>query len=133
MKFRWSLAPSQPSLAGQLAQTLDIPSLLAQCLLNRGLAPVNAEVVGFSGDRAYLMPTDEVQGLSSGATVVPRHLPPLAPQLGQPLHPWRRGEDRAAEYIENLGWQVLARNWRCREGEADIVAYDPSADALVVV
>ncbi len=38
MKFRWSLAPSQPSLAGQLAQTLDIPSLLAQCLLNRGLA-----------------------------------------------------------------------------------------------
>ena len=60
----------------------------------RGLAPVNAEVVGFSGDRAYLMPTDEVQGLSSGATVVPRTLPPLAPQLGQPLHPWRRGEDR---------------------------------------
>jgi hypothetical protein len=33
----------------------------------RGTAPVNAEVVGFSGDRAYLMPTDEVQGLSSGA------------------------------------------------------------------
>jgi len=60
----------------------------------RGMAPVNAEVVGFSGDRAYLMPTDEVQGLSSGATVVPRHLPPLAPQLGAPLHPWRRGEDR---------------------------------------
>ena len=60
----------------------------------RGAAPVNAEVVGFSGDRAYLMPTDEVQGLSSGATVVPRHLPPLAPKLGQPLHPWRRGEDR---------------------------------------
>ncbi|RTL43976.1 MAG: flagellar protein export ATPase FliI [Burkholderiales bacterium] len=60
----------------------------------RGAAPVNAEVVGFSGDRAYLMPTDEVQGLSSGASVVPRHLPPLAPKLGQPLHPWRRGEDR---------------------------------------
>jgi len=60
----------------------------------RGSPPVNAEVVGFSGDRAYLMPTDEVQGLSSGATVVPRHLPPLAPKLGQPLHPWRRGEDR---------------------------------------
>lgn len=45
----------------------------------------------------------------------------------------RRGEDRAVEYIENLGWQVLARNWRCREGEADIVAYDPEADAVVVV
>jgi len=60
----------------------------------RGLRPVNAEVVGFSGDRAYLMPTDEIQGLSSGAMVLPRALPLIAPQLGKPLHPWRRGEDR---------------------------------------
>ncbi|WP_077035943.1 flagellar protein export ATPase FliI [Pelomonas sp. KK5] len=60
----------------------------------RGLKPVNAEVVGFSGDRAYLMPTDEVQGLSSGARVVPRPLPLLSPRLGQPHHPWRRNEDR---------------------------------------
>ena len=29
--------------------------------------PVIAEVVGFSGDRAYLMPTGDVHGLSSGA------------------------------------------------------------------
>jgi single-stranded-DNA-specific exonuclease len=36
MKFRWSLAPLQPLLAGQLARTLQIPPLLAQCLLNRG-------------------------------------------------------------------------------------------------
>ncbi|HXF10772.1 MAG TPA: single-stranded-DNA-specific exonuclease RecJ [Desulfuromonadaceae bacterium] len=42
MKFKWSLAPSQPLLAGQLASRLKIPALLAQCLLNRGLsdAPV---------------------------------------------------------------------------------------------
>ena len=32
-----------------------------------------------------------------------------------------------------MTWLIVARNWRCREGEADIVAYDPSADALVVV
>jgi single-stranded-DNA-specific exonuclease len=35
MKFRWSLAPPQPLLAGQLAVRLKIPPLLAQCLLNR--------------------------------------------------------------------------------------------------
>lgn len=35
MKFRWSLAPPQPLLAGQLAARLGIPPLLAQCLLNR--------------------------------------------------------------------------------------------------
>ncbi|MEH0168624.1 flagellar protein export ATPase FliI [Paucibacter sp. JuS9] len=60
----------------------------------RGSAPVKAEVVGFSGDRAYLMPTDEVQGLSSGALVLPRIGPAQAPQLGHPQHLWRRGEDR---------------------------------------
>ncbi len=60
----------------------------------RGQAPVNAEVVGFSGDRAYLMPTDEVHGLSSGAMVVPRPAALRGPVLGQQRHPWRRDEDR---------------------------------------
>ncbi len=38
MKFRWSLAPPQPLLAGQLAAQLKIAPLLAQCLLNRGFS-----------------------------------------------------------------------------------------------
>lgn len=38
MKCRWSLAPPQPLLAGQLAAQLKIPPLLAQCLLNRGFS-----------------------------------------------------------------------------------------------
>lgn len=38
MKFRWSLAPSQPLLAGQLASQLKILPLLAQCLINRGFS-----------------------------------------------------------------------------------------------
>jgi single-stranded-DNA-specific exonuclease len=42
MKFRWSLAPAQPLLAGQLAAQLQIPPLLAQCLLNRGLSEPHA-------------------------------------------------------------------------------------------
>ncbi|MFN3915958.1 MAG: flagellar protein export ATPase FliI [Aquabacterium sp.] len=56
--------------------------------------PVMAEVVGFTGDRAFLMPTAEVHGLSSGARVVPRTLPVNPPVLGRPNHPWRRSEDR---------------------------------------
>jgi len=59
-----------------------------------GDRPVHAEVVGFSGDRAYLMPTDEVQGLASGARVQPHALPATAPLFGQPNYPWRRSEDR---------------------------------------
>ena len=38
MKFRWTLMPAQPLLAGQLAGQLKISPLLAQCLLNRGLS-----------------------------------------------------------------------------------------------
>ena len=46
MKFRWSVAPAQPLLAGQLARQLQIPPLLAQCLLNRGFTEP-AAISGF--------------------------------------------------------------------------------------
>lgn len=36
----------------------------------------------------------------------------------------RRGEDLAAEHLRAGGLVVLSRNWRCREGELDIVATD---------
>jgi putative endonuclease len=42
----------------------------------------------------------------------------------------RRGEDLAAQYLEQQGLVVLSRNWRCRHGELDLVATD--ADRLVV-
>jgi flagellum-specific ATP synthase len=59
-----------------------------------GQAPVIAEVVGFSGNRAYLMPTGDVAGLASGARVVPRPSPVVPMKLGAARHPWRRNEDR---------------------------------------
>jgi putative endonuclease len=34
----------------------------------------------------------------------------------------RKGEDLAANHLQKLGFVVLSRNWRCREGELDIVA-----------
>jgi len=47
-----------------------------------GQAPVLAEVVGFSADCAYLMPTGDIQGLASGARVVPRPSPVVPMKLG---------------------------------------------------
>jgi len=35
-----------------------------------------------------------------------------------------RGEDLAARYLEDQGLVLLSRNWRCREGELDLVATD---------
>ena len=45
-------------------------------------------------------------------------------QLGQD------GEQLAAQHLSSAGMTVLERNWRCREGELDIVARD--ADGTVV-
>ncbi|MET7641712.1 YraN family protein [Streptomyces sp. NPDC005438] len=42
----------------------------------------------------------------------------------------RYGEDLAAHRLHRLGMRILARNWRCGEGELDIIAAED--DALVV-
>jgi flagellum-specific ATP synthase len=78
------------------AQGVKVP-VGSQCVIDMPQDPdtaVLAEVVGFSGDRAFLMPAGDVQGLSSGARVRP--LAPYRPQprLGQepkPMVPNDRG------------------------------------------
>ena len=35
-----------------------------------------------------------------------------------------RQESRAAEYLESLGYHILERNFRCRFGEIDLIAWD---------
>jgi putative endonuclease len=34
----------------------------------------------------------------------------------------RQGEQFAAEYLQRAGFRILDRNWRCADGEIDIVA-----------
>jgi putative endonuclease len=34
----------------------------------------------------------------------------------------REGEQAAVEYLKSLGFRILDRNWRCTDGEIDIVA-----------
>jgi putative endonuclease len=36
----------------------------------------------------------------------------------------REGEQAATDHLRDLGMRVLDRNWRCSEGELDIVAAD---------
>ena len=33
-----------------------------------------------------------------------------------------RYEERAADYLEGLGYRILERNYRCRQGEIDLIA-----------
>jgi flagellum-specific ATP synthase len=56
----------------------------SQCVVNmKARPPVLAEVVGFSGDRAFLMPAGDVHGLSSGAGVAPAAAYVPVPRLGE--------------------------------------------------
>ncbi len=55
---------------------------------------VEAEVVGFTEGRLFLMPTGNVFGLSPGARVSAVEAAVRAPRLGTRAHPWRRSTDR---------------------------------------
>ncbi|GAB3616832.1 YraN family protein [Okibacterium endophyticum] len=45
----------------------------------------------------------------------------------------RRGEDLAAEYLAGAGYRIITRNWRCADGEIDIVAEDLGTTVFVEV
>ncbi|MBS0425489.1 MAG: flagellar protein export ATPase FliI [Proteobacteria bacterium] len=74
--------------------------------LSNGLS-VSAEVVGFSGERLFLMPSSDVYGLSPGAKVIPAELAGELPRLGSVLHPRRRAADRAKHVT--AGPELLGR------------------------
>jgi len=46
----------------------------------------------------------------------------------------KKGEDLAADYLEDMGWRIVDRNWRySRVGEIDIVAVEPSSGTGTLV
>lgn len=45
----------------------------------------------------------------------------------------RRGEDLAVDFLERAGYEILARNWRTKTGEVDIVARRHGITAIVEV
>lgn len=64
----------------------------------------------------------------------PGHRPPVlqpASQRRRNLAAGARAEAVAAEFLEARGLSIVARNWRCRCGEIDLVARD--RDTLVFV
>ncbi len=77
------------------ASGLKLP-LGSGCLIQiPGDGTVEAEVVGFAGDRLYMMPAEDVYGLSPGALVIPMESPQAAPAPGRVASPQRRAPDRA--------------------------------------
>ncbi len=65
------------------------------CLIQLPNAQVEAEVVGFSGDKLFLMPENDVQGLVPGARVIPFEPPRDALAPGELPQAQRRNADLA--------------------------------------
>ncbi|MBV2234776.1 MAG: flagellar protein export ATPase FliI [Sterolibacterium sp.] len=92
-------------------------------ILLPGGRAVEAEVVGFSGDNLYMMPSDDVQGLAPGALVTAMEAVPLPPQPGEQPQPLRRQIDRAKHVPvgEALLGRVLDSNGRPLDGLGPLV------------
>ncbi len=43
------------------------------------------------------------------------------------------GEDLVADLLTKAGWTIIVRNWRCSDGELDLVAHDDGAVVAVEV
>nr|WP_104126971.1 YraN family protein [Cryobacterium sp. Y57] len=43
------------------------------------------------------------------------------------------GEDQAARFLQGAGYTILTRNWRCSEGEIDLVVQQGAAVVFVEV
>ena len=59
--------------------------------------PVEAEVVGFAGEKIYLMPSDDVFGLAPGARVEAVDIPTMPLRVDVPQFKRRRAIDRAKQ------------------------------------
>ncbi|MBT1172074.1 YraN family protein [Bifidobacterium sp. MA2] len=66
----------------------------------------------------------------------PTALASIGARMADPTLPPRTlgalGEDYAAAWLAERGWQVLERNWRSRYGELDIVALAPDRRLVFV-
>ena len=76
------------------ASGLKLPLGSSCRILPVGGSPLEAEVVGFNGERLFLMPSEDVYGLSPGARVVALETKVSPPLIGQARSVRRRSMDR---------------------------------------
>jgi len=102
----WSTHGRLTRVAGLLIETvgLRVPVGSACRVEGRGGQRVEAEVVGFQGERVFLMPSTDVFGLEPGARVTPLEGGARGtPRLGGVFNPGRRAADRARQVPVGLG------------------------------
>jgi putative endonuclease len=65
--------------------------------------------------------------------VAPKALSALLARFARSVRPGESGETLACRHLESRGYRILARNFRCRSGEVDVVARHGDATVFVEV
>ncbi|MEJ5211125.1 MAG: flagellar protein export ATPase FliI [Burkholderiales bacterium] len=105
----WAMTGRLTRVAGLVMEAVGLKLAVgSSCLveLPNGLT-VDAEVVGFSGERLFLMPSTDVYGLVPGARVIPVESELTVPRPRGTLIRRRRAEDRARQVA--VGPELLGR------------------------
>jgi flagellum-specific ATP synthase len=89
------------------ASGLKLPLGAAVHIQTPGAGLVEAEIVGFAGDRLFMMPAEDVYGLAPGALVLPQEPPRVAPVFGKGAPAKRRARDRTKHLP--VGDELLGR------------------------
>jgi flagellum-specific ATP synthase len=84
-------------VAGLVLEAIGLRLAVGSCCMiaKDGHPGVEAEVVGFAGDRLFLMPTTDIHGLTPGASVTPLDPAQPRPRQYRAQHPFRRAADHA--------------------------------------
>lgn len=77
--YQTYISQSKPKVAGRLTRVIGLTleaigcqaAVGTQCKVESNSGYIDAEVVGFEGDKIYLMPSETIQGILPGAKVVP--------------------------------------------------------------
>jgi putative endonuclease len=94
-----------------------------------GLRPDRSEQVLRGSTTEVVTVTDSVPG--SGRHAAPSSAVPARAGVAHAVGAY--GERLAARYLLESGLRILDRNWRCNEGEIDIVAMDGTCLVIVEV
>ena len=118
-------------LAGLVLEATGIRAPVgSQCLIDAGHGEtVLAEVVGFSGSKAFLMPAGDVRGLTPGASITP--VPPYRPRPrlglpGKPVNPNEKGVLRLP-FGNGLLGRVVDSHGHVLDGQGELVGVDMEA------
>lgn len=106
----WAMSGRLTRVAGLVIEAVGLKLAVgASCVVELPNGhTVDAEVVGFSGERLYLMPSTDVYGVAPGARVIPvEGVEQTPPRLGSLPTPKRRAQDRARQVA--VGPELLGR------------------------